>query len=758
MRTLFLLRGAPGSGKSTWIRENNLEPYTISADSIRLLYCGPIITNNGAEMISQQYDGAVWKTLLERLEERMDRGEFVIVDATHYRAALLTQYKKLVSKYRYRAYVVDFTDIPKEQVLKQNKERDLYKFVPEEVIEKQYAVFASSYKEVSNMFKILTRDQALTMLYESMLYDFNHYKRIYVFGDIHGCYEPVRKFFEENPYKEENAYIFVGDYLDRGIQNKEVVQFLLDMKDKSNVMLLEGNHERWLRMYAEDKTVDITEEDRKVLEKYVDKDFWNRLRKQQIRNNGFIKFTAPQLESFDKKDLRQLCRKFMQMAYFDFHGKHYFITHGGIPVPPRIDIPTSQYIEGTGKYEDLDTLYDSWLKNTEENDILIHGHRNTFGIQAKQRGGRCWNLDNGVEYGKPLRIMKITEKQIRVLEYENPVYDTELQQHPLVQPILAHTENELLQQLNESKLVTKKTFGNGITSYNFTRRAFYDRKWNQLTCTARGLFVKDDKVVARSYDKFFNWGELDMVSSKALHEKLEFPVTAYQKENGFLAILSSFEGELLVCSKSSLGGDYVGYINAVLDKLGDNIRKDINTYCAKHNVSFVCECVDPINDPHIIKYNKEHLYLLDIVKNDFKYEALPFKKMVAVADEIGLEHKVPMAKFNTWDELYSYRQKTKQLTPENLIANLCEGVVLVDANGFMVKMKFPEYTWWKSKRTILNSLNAGHYVKPVYTMPQDIKVFELMNQLKEEGKLQNMSIIDVQDAYRNKLIKSQEDL
>lgn len=35
MRTLLLLRGAPGSGKSTWIRENNLEQYALEADRFR---------------------------------------------------------------------------------------------------------------------------------------------------------------------------------------------------------------------------------------------------------------------------------------------------------------------------------------------------------------------------------------------------------------------------------------------------------------------------------------------------------------------------------------------------------------------------------------------------------------------------------------------------------------------------------------------------------------------------------------------------
>ena len=37
MRTLLLMRGAPGAGKSTWIKNHNLEEYTLSPDNIRIL-------------------------------------------------------------------------------------------------------------------------------------------------------------------------------------------------------------------------------------------------------------------------------------------------------------------------------------------------------------------------------------------------------------------------------------------------------------------------------------------------------------------------------------------------------------------------------------------------------------------------------------------------------------------------------------------------------------------------------------------------
>ena len=43
MRTLLLLRGAPGAGKSTWIEENNLQNYTLEADKFRQLTSNPVL-------------------------------------------------------------------------------------------------------------------------------------------------------------------------------------------------------------------------------------------------------------------------------------------------------------------------------------------------------------------------------------------------------------------------------------------------------------------------------------------------------------------------------------------------------------------------------------------------------------------------------------------------------------------------------------------------------------------------------------------
>ena len=58
--------------------------------------------------------------------------------------------------------------------------------------------------------------------------------------------------------------------------------------------------------------------------------------------------------------------------------------------------------------------------------------------------------------------------------------------------------------------------------------------------------------------------ETELVS---LREKLQFPVTAYVKENGFLAIVSYdyINDDLFIASKSTNKGHYVEYIKKAIE-------------------------------------------------------------------------------------------------------------------------------------------------------------------------------------------------
>jgi serine/threonine protein phosphatase 1 len=74
---------------------------------------------------------------------------------------------------------------------------------------------------------------------------------IYVIGDIHGTYDPLKilvdYIFDKSKQGEQiNRVIFLGDYVDFGPSSKEVVDLILKVKAEFETITLLGNHEEML--------------------------------------------------------------------------------------------------------------------------------------------------------------------------------------------------------------------------------------------------------------------------------------------------------------------------------------------------------------------------------------------------------------------------------------------------------------------------------------------------------------------------------
>lgn len=273
-----------------------------------------------------------------------------------------------------------------------------------------------------------------------------------------------------------------------------------------------------------------------------------------------------------------------------------------------------------------------------------------------------------------------------------------------------------LQALRNSEFISERSFGH-ISSFNFTRKAFQSGIWNDITTKARGLFLdnRTGRVVARAYNKFFNVGERPETSLKSLKENLRFPVRAYKKENGFLGIMSldPVSGDVLYCTKSMVSG---GAFNEIFEGvckevfLRDRIDFELLTKTmAAYNVSLVFEVVDPVNDPHIIEYEKPQLYLLDAVFNTDDFRAFSYEDLRAIAAEAGIPCKQLIHTYTSWDELETDLERIKSVDYQ-CRGEYIEGFVLQDAVGFMFKIKTGFYKKWKHLRAALPGIVKSNVV------------------------------------------------
>ena len=177
--------------------------------------------------------------------------------------------------------------------------------------------------------------------------------KIFAIGDIHGCFEKLQALMDKIDIDLDNdTLVFIGDYIDRGKHSFEVVQYLIDLKNRfQNVVFLKGNHEEMLEKYLSgfDKLTYLVNGGQQALDSYMKNcqqsdgpqiprehiDFFNSLQlfyqtDDYIFVHAGLKNKVP-LEMQKPDDLLWIRGKFIKSDY-NF-GKQVVFGHTPIPEP-----------------------------------------------------------------------------------------------------------------------------------------------------------------------------------------------------------------------------------------------------------------------------------------------------------------------------------------------------------------------------------------------------------------------------------------
>lgn len=367
MRKLVLLRGVPGSGKTTWVKKHGMEKYALSPDKLFEMTTSVSMSPSGEEGVDHSRLYGLTMELYEKiLEQRMRDGSFIVVDALNIKSSDFDKYIPLAMKYAYEIVCVDFSEVPLEWCVKRKPA-----LMARQIRQSYDRMMA---QKLPNINVVSCTDPFLDEILMKKT-DLSRYKKIHHIGDIHGCSAALSRCLC-NMQKDE-FYIFCGDYINKGPDSAGVLKFLSSIADFPNVVLLEGNHEE-------------------VLKKWIEG--------ERAENDEFYSTTIQQLEgTISRKTAKKIKNRLKECFWYTAGEKNVFICHGGTPSLSRnpVFIPARDLINGCGLYADARACDDSFAI-TEPDNILVHGHRNPGGSDFKVNEN-CYCLEGDVEGHGALR-------------------------------------------------------------------------------------------------------------------------------------------------------------------------------------------------------------------------------------------------------------------------------------------------------------------------------------------------------------------
>ena len=229
-------------------------------------------------------------------------------------------------------------------------------------------------------------------------------RRIYAIGDIHGrldlldqLHRQILDDLSSAPAGTRSAAIYLGDYIDRGADSRQVIDRLLwDPIAVSECIHLCGNHDDFLLKFLEDPSVGPV---------------W-------LRNGGdatLVSYGVEAPPTEDPAELRQMRdhlqerlpeghRDFLRRLRYSYSEGDYFFAHAGVRPGVALEAQTPY---------DLMWIRDEFLLSDEDfGKVVVHGHTpaRMVSVKANQIG-----VDTGAVWTGRLTAVVLGDGQPRFL-------------------------------------------------------------------------------------------------------------------------------------------------------------------------------------------------------------------------------------------------------------------------------------------------------------------------------------------------------
>ncbi len=400
--SLVILIGVSSSGKSTFAKKYFKPTEILSSD-----HCRALISDD-------ENDQSITKEAFEILHfiaaKRLAAGKLTVIDATNVQTDARKSLLALARKYHFSSVAIIF-NLPEALCHERNQQRTDRNF-GHHVIQQQYANLKQTLYHIKR-----ERFKRITIIDSVKKIDAVEIKRVPmsnnrkyergsfdIIGDVHGCFDELIELLEQlgyliskkgdlthytvTPPKGRKA-IFVGDLVDRGPKNPQVLRLVMDMIAAGIAFCVSGNHDVKLKRKLRGKNVKLT--------------------------HGLAD-SVQQLESFPLA-FHQEALNFLEqlVSHYLFDNGKLVVAHAGMKeeLQGRTSGKVSEfalYGETTGEMDEFGLpVRINWAANYRGKAIVVYGHTP---VPKAEWLNNTICIDTGCVFGGKLTALRYPENEL----------------------------------------------------------------------------------------------------------------------------------------------------------------------------------------------------------------------------------------------------------------------------------------------------------------------------------------------------------